>query len=640
MSQVSVLYNDQETKVDPGTKAAALIKTLVPEEERKKIIAARIDGRAIDLSTPVTGDSKIEFISSDSPEGLNILRHSTSHVMAAAVRKLFPGTKVAIGPSIESGFYYDFDKKTPFIPEDLQAIEAEMKKIIKAGEPYVREEISSEKAVELFEEMGEDYKVELIRDLNVPTVSIYRTGDFVDLCYGPHIPSTSYIKVFKLLTIAGAYWRGSEENAMLQRLYGTAFLTKEELDDHLFKLEEAARRDHRKLGKDLDLYSMHEVAGAGLAFWHPNGGRIRRIIEEFWYDEHYKRGYEVVYSPHIARVNLWKTSGHWDFYRENMYSPMEVEGQEYLVKPMNCPFHIIIYNTKKRSYRELPYRVAEMGTVYRYERSGVLHGLLRVRGFTQDDAHIFCTPEQLKKEMLNCVDLAFFLMRTFGFEEYEVNLATRSESYIGTDEEWDMAESTLAEALTEHGIPFIKDEGGATFYGPKIDIKLKDALGRLWQGPTIQFDFNLPRRFDTNYVGPDGKEHLVYMVHRAVLGSLERFFGCLIEHYAGAFPLWLAPVQAKMIPVTDRQIPYAEKVQEELKKAGFRVEIDGRNEKVGFKIREAQLAKIPYMVIVGPVEEESGNIGVRHRKQGDIGKMNIEDFIARMKEEVESKAIL
>ncbi|MCD6309472.1 MAG: threonine--tRNA ligase, partial [Candidatus Eremiobacteraeota bacterium] len=540
VSGIKVTYGQEKFEFESGTMFVDIMKSVVPEEKQKDIIGAKSNGKPVDLSAPLTCDTTLEFIDVNSPEGLKILRHSTSHVMASAVKRLFPGTKVSIGPSIETGFYYDFDKDTPFVPEDLPIIEAEMKKIIDADEPYIREEMASCDAIKMFEEMGEKYKVELIKDLGVPTVSIYRTGDFIDLCTGPHIPSTSYIKVYKLLNIAGAYWRGSEDNPMLQRIYGTAFVHQDDLEKYLFMLEEAARRDHRKLGKELDLYSMHEAGGAGLAYWHPRGGRIRRIIEEFWYDEHYKRGYEVVYTPHIARVELWKKSGHFEFFRENMYSPMEVEGQEYMIKPMNCPFHILIYKSKKRSYRELPYRIAEMGTVYRYERSGVLHGLLRVRGFTQDDAHIFCTPEQLKKEMMDCVDLALYMVKTFGFEDYKVNLATCPDNFAGTKEEWEYAESTLSEALKEYGVPFIIDEGGAVFYGPKIDIKLKDALGREWQGPTIQFDFNLPRRFDATYVGPDGKEHLVYMVHRAVLGSMERFFGTLIEHYAGAFPLWLA----------------------------------------------------------------------------------------------------
>jgi len=571
------------------------------------------------------------------PEGLEILRHSTSHIMAAAVRELFPEVKVAIGPAIDTGFYYDFDKDTPFVPEDLEKIEKKMKEIIKNGEKFERVEMKKEEAVKLFKDKGEVYKVELLNEIPDEVVGVYKSGNFTDLCRGPHIEKASQIKAFKLLTIAGAYWRGNEKNKMLQRIYGTAFNTKEELNDYILKLEEAKKRDHRKLGKELDLFIIDDDIGPGLTIWLQKGAFIRNEIEKFWKEEHYKRGYELIYTPHIAKVDLWKTSGHWDFYRENMYSPMKIDELEYVVKPMNCPFHIYAYKTKKKSYRELPVRLAELGTVYRYERSGVLHGLLRVRGFTQDDAHIFCTPEQLKEEMLNCVDFAIFLIKTFGFSEYEVMLATRPEEFAGTAEEWDAAEGTLRSALIEHNIKFTEDAGGAVFYGPKIDIKLKDALGRLWQGPTIQFDFNLPRRFDVKYVDNESKDQYVYMVHRAMLGSLERFMGCLTEHYGGAFPLWLSPMQAQIIPVSEKHFEYGEKVLKVLREAGIRTHLDKRAEKLGYKIRDAQTQKIPYMLIIGDKEIESGNISVRHRKDGDLGASSVEEFIEKIEKEITNK---
>ncbi|MFH1453306.1 MAG: threonine--tRNA ligase [Armatimonadota bacterium] len=577
------------------------------------------------------------MIDTKTKEGLEVLRHSTSHIMAAAVKQLFPDVKVAIGPAIDEGFYYDFEKETPFVPEDLLRIEKKMKEIIKNGEKFELIDMKKDEAVKFFKDLGENYKVELLEEIPDDAVTLYKTGDFTDLCRGPHIEKSSQIKAFKLLNIAGAYWRGDEKNKMLQRIYGTAFNTREELDDYLKKLEEAKKRDHRKLGKELDLFVIEDDIGPGLTIWLPKGAFIRNKIEEFWKSEHYKRDYELIYTPHIARVDLWKTSGHWDFYRENMYSPMQIDQIEYVVKPMNCPFHIYSYKTKKRSYRDLPMRLAELGTVYRYERSGVLHGLLRVRGFTQDDAHIFCTPDQLKEEMLNCVDFAIFLIKTFGFTEYEVMLATRGADFAGTPEEWDRAEETLRNALAEHKIEFTEDPGGAVFYGPKIDIKLKDALGRLWQGPTIQFDFNLPRRFDVKFVDNEGKEQYVYMVHRAMLGSLERFMGCLTEHYAGAFPVWLTHTQVQVIPVSEKHFDYAEKVHMDLRKEDIRAYIDKRAEKLGYKIRDAQTQKIPYMLIIGDKETESNNVSVRHRKDADLGAQSLEEFIKKIKEEIDNK---
>jgi len=574
---------------------------------------------------------------------LERLRHSTSHVMAAAVLDLFPEAKLGIGPAIEEGFYYDFDLPRPLTPDDLEAIEAKMRESIAAKQPFIRREVSREEAREILAD--QPYKLELIEEMPTgETISIYTQGDFTDLCRGPHLEHTGQInpEAFKLLSVAGAYWRGDEHRPMLQRIYGTAFATKEELDGYLWRLEEAARRDHRKLGQELDLFSASEEAGAGLILWHPKGALVRHLIEDFWRQEHLKWSYELVYSPHIGRAQLWRTSGHLDFYRENMYSPMDIEGQEYFIKPMNCPFHIMIYKSRTRSYRELPLRWAELGTVYRYERSGVLHGLMRVRGFTQDDAHIFCRPDQIENEILGCLDLTLHLLRSFGFHEYDIVLSVRDpkhkEKYIGSDATWEMAEGSLVKALKQRGLSYERAEGEAVFYGPKIDIKIKDALGRAWQCTTIQFDFNVPERFDMTYIGVDGREHQPYMVHRALLGSMERFFGVLIEHYAGAFPVWLAPVQAIIIPVADRHNEYAYKVRGQLKEAGLRVEVDDRNERMQAKIRNAQLQKIPYMLVVGDHEVEGGAVAVRLRSEEDLGPKPVGDFIEMAKEAIEQKS--
>ena len=607
------------------------------QKDYKKVIALKIDGKLSDISDEIKDKSNVELIFIDSAEGLEILRHSTSHVMASAVKKLFPSAKVAIGPSIENGFYYDFEIERNFVPEDLPEIEKEMGRIIAQNIPFVKKSMTKEEAKKFFSERGETYKLELIDGIADDMVGIYETGEFVDLCTGPHIPSTSKIKAFKLLSIAGAYWRGDENNLMLQRLYGTAFDDKKEMDEYIERLEEAKKRDHRKLGKELDLFNFYEEGGPGLVYWHPNGAFIRKMIEDFWRDAHLNNGYNLVSTPHIAKIDLWKRSGHWDFYNENMYRPIDIDGQQYILKPMNCPFHIMIYNSQPKSYKELPVRSAELGTVYRYERSGALHGLLRVRGFTQDDAHIFCTPEQLSEEIISCVKFAIEMIETFGFKEYEINLATRPEKYAGTPEEWDVAEKTIEDALKSMELPYVTDEGGAVFYGPKIDIKTKDALGRLWQGPTIQFDFNLPRRFEVKYKGADGQEHYVYMVHRALLGSMERFMGCLTEHYGGAFPVWLMPNQVTVMPIADRHIDYAKEVVNKLAQSGIRVKIDSRSEKINFKIREAQIQKIPYMLVAGDKEAESGLVSVRHRKAGDLGSMNIESFIEKIKEDIGNK---
>ena len=560
----------------------------------------------------------------DQNEKLERIRHSASHVMAEAVQSLFPNTKFGIGPVIENGFYYDFDLPRTLTPEDLPAIEAAMTEIISRDIPFTQEEVSKQEARGMFAQ--QPFKLELIDEIPDERLSIYRQGSFTDLCCGPHVSSTGEITAFKLLSIAGAYWHGDEKRPMLQRIYGIAFETNDELTNHLERLSEAEKRDHRKLGQELDLFSFHQEAGPGLVHWHPKGATVRRLIEDFWIAEHLKRGYEIVYSPHIAKLDLWKTSGHWELYQEHLYSPMDVDGQEYLLKPMNCPAHILIYKTRLRSYRDLPIRWAELGTVYRYERSGVLHGLTRVRGFTQDDAHIFCRPDQLENEVMDVLEFAIFMMRTFGFQEYDVLLATRPERYAGTVELWQEATETLERALKRLALHYTVDPGEGVFYGPKIDIRLRDALGRTWQGPTTQVDFNLPQRFDVTYVDIDGLAHPVVMVHRTVLGSMERFFGCLIEHYGGAFPVWLAPVQAVVIPISERHLDYAHQVTAKLQADGLRTQVDVRSDRMNLKIRQAQLQKIPYMLIVGDKELASDGVSVRLRSGEDLGIKTLDEF--------------
>ncbi len=565
---------------------------------------------------------------SDQELKLETMRHSASHVMAEAVASLFPGARLGIGPATSEGFYYDFELSRPLTSEDLPAIEGEMKRIVAAGRPFVREEVEKTQARRIFE--SQPYKLELIDDLPDESLTIYRQGSLVDLCRGPHLDSTGEIGAFKLLNIAGAYWRGDERRPMLQRIYGTAFASQAELDDYVKKLAEIEARDHRRLARQLDLISFHEEAGAGLAYWHPRGGLMRVLIEDYWRRQHYEGGYDIIFTPHIGRAHLWETSGHLDFYRDGMYSPMEIDGQDYYIKPMNCPFHIMIYKTRLRSYRELPLRWAELGTVYRYERSGTLHGLLRVRGFTQDDAHIFCTPEQIEDEILRVLDFSLNILRGFGFDDYKVELSVRDpqkpEKYAGSDAMWRQAEASLARALDARHLPHERKEGEAVFYGPKIDIKIMDALGRPWQCSTIQFDFNIPERFDLTYIGEDGKQQRPYMVHRALLGSLERFFGVLVEHYAGAFPVWLAPVQAVIIPISDRHLDYARQVEAELKFDGLRVQVDARAERMNLKIREAQLQKVPYMLVVGDKEVAAAQVSVRLRTGEDLGKQSIPEF--------------
>ncbi|MEC9309154.1 MAG: threonine--tRNA ligase [Chloroflexota bacterium] len=561
------------------------------------------------------------------------MRHSAAHVMADAVLKLFPQAKMGIGPPTQDGFYYDFDVPRPFTPEDLVEIEELMRKTIEDAHSFSREELTREDAQSLFSD--QPYKLEIIDAIpEDESLSIYRHGDFIDLCQGPHVTNTSDISALKLLNIAGAYWRGDEQRPMLQRIYGTAFETQTELDKHLARLEEASRRDHRTLGKDLNLFSVHEEIGPGLIVWHPKGGILRSLVEDYWRDIHYSHGYNIVYSPHIGKSNLWETSGHLGFYKENMYAPMEIDEQEYFLKPMNCPFHIMIYKSSLHSYRELPLRIGELGTVYRYERSGVMHGLMRVRGFTQDDAHIFCMPDQVETEVGGVLDLTFEILSTFGFDDYQISLSTRPDKYVGDLSMWGHATESLQNALTSRDLSYDIDDGGGAFYGPKIDIKIKDALNRDWQCSTVQFDFNLPERFDLTFQDSDGNRRRPYMVHRAILGSLERFFGVLIEHYAGAFPLWLAPTQVVIIPIADRHLEYAQEVRSLLQKHRFRVEVDDRGERMNQKIRQAQIQKIPYMLILGDREQEQQAVSARSRESGDLGSMQISDLVARLDTEV------
>ncbi len=564
-------------------------------------------------------------VSEEREDYLTTLRHSTAHVMAQAVKELFPGVKLAIGPPIEDGFYYDFDYEGTFSEEDLPKIEEKMREIVRRDLPFVRQEMGREEAIRFFEERGEDYKVEILRGIDDEKVTLYWQGDFVDLCRGPHVPSTGEVKAFKLLSVAGAYWRGDEHNKMLQRIYGTAFPTEEELERFLHRLEEAKRRDHRKLGKELDLFGFYEEAGPGLVIYHHKGALIRSLLEELSRREHLKRGYQLVIGPHILKAELWKRSGHYDYYREHMYFT-EVEGQEYALKPMNCLAHILVYRSRQRSYRELPLRFFELGTVHRHERSGVLHGLLRAREFTQDDAHIFCRSDQLHEEIREILHFVQEMMELFGFS-YEVEVSTRPEKYIGSDEDWERATRSLVEVLEQEGLPYQVNEGEGAFYGPKIDIKLKDALGRKWQCATIQCDFSLPERFSLEYVGSDGERHRPVMIHRVIFGAMERFIGVLVEHFAGAFPLWLSPVQVKVLTITDRHIPYGERVLEELLSRDIRAEGDFRNEKLGYKVREAQLEKIPYMLVVGDKEVEAGTVTPRERSGKNLGAMKLEEFI-------------
>ncbi|MGD0859181.1 MAG: threonine--tRNA ligase [Terracidiphilus sp.] len=600
--------------------------------------------RLVDLTTPLTADTRLELVKESDPDALKVVRHSAAHVLATAVLELFPETKLGHGPATDAGFFYDFYRPTNFTPEDLAAIQTKMAEVVARDEKFVREHEPREEALEGFERDGDFMKTHFVTKFTQPgdQVSFYRNGGFVDFCRGPHVPSTGRVKAFKVLSLAGAYWLGDEKNPQLQRIYGTAFFSQKELDAHFARLEEAARRDHRLLGRQLDLFSIQEIAGAGLIFWHPKGAIVRKVMEDWMRDECLRRGYSLVFTPHVMRRELWKVSGHEGFYAANMYTPMELDDAEYRLKPMNCPGHILIYRNSPKSYRDLPVRLAELGNVYRYERSGTMHGLLRVRGFTQDDAHIFCTPGQIEDEVVACIDFAEAVLKTFGFAEFKVELSTWDPNdrahYAGSDENWNLAVGSLQRALERKGIAHKTIPGEAAFYGPKIDVKLVDVLGRLWQLSTVQFDFNLPARFELEYVGEDGERHQPVMVHRALFGSVERFFGVLIEHYAGAFPLWLAPVQAGLVPISERHHAYARKVEAELKTAGLRVEIDDRNEKMNGKIRDFANQKTPYILVFGDKEEAAGSVSVRTRAKGDQGSIPLADFIAKCKSLVASQS--
>ncbi|HNY96984.1 MAG TPA: threonine--tRNA ligase [Smithellaceae bacterium] len=637
MMDIKVIFPDQSQQTQPAGVSVAEAIGSWKKEALATAVAASVNGASVDLNFALAEDAKVEPIDIASKKGLSVLRHSISHVMAQAVQDVFPGAKVTIGPSIEDGFYYDFEYAETFTVDDFEKIEKRMKEIVAADYPFVREELPREKAVDLFAGKGEDYKVELIRDLpaDVSVVSLYKDGDYVDLCRGPHIPRTGMIKAFKLLSVAGAYWRGDERNKMLQRIYGTGFADEQALQDYLTLLEEAKKRDHRRLGKELDLFQVNDEAGAGLVIFHPKGMLLRYIIEEWERKEHLKRGYDMVMGPQILKVDLWKKSGHFDHYRDNMYFT-EVDEQTYGIKPMNCLSHMLIYKSKIRSYRDLPLRYFELGTVHRHEKTGVLHGLMRVRQFTQDDAHILCMPEQLNAEIRAIADFVSYAMGIFGFE-YEVELSTRPEHSIGSEADWDLATRALENALTDNRIPYEVNEGDGAFYGPKIDFKLKDALKRKWQCATIQCDFTLPERFDLSYIGPDGEKHRPVMLHRVILGAIERFMGVLIEHYAGAFPVWLAPVQCVVLTVTDKQIPYARKVVDQLTGAGLRCEAYFDNDKLGYKIRQAQMQKIPYMLVIGDKEVAAGTVTPRARDGRNLGALPVEEFIVLVQDACEQK---
>ncbi|MFZ5591991.1 MAG: threonine--tRNA ligase [Bacillota bacterium] len=634
---VNVTLKDGSVRQYPaGTSLAAVAKDISPRLGKEALVAA-VDGRLVDLSHPLEQDCQVEFYTFDSEPGRQAFRHSSAHVLAQAVTRLFPGVKLAIGPAIQDGFYYDFDVPKPFTPEQLARIEAEMQAIVKEDLPITRFELSRQEALQRFARAGEDYKVELINDLPEDSViSCYQQGEFVDLCAGPHVPSTGYLKALKLTSLAGAYWRGNEKNKMLQRIYGTSFPKKSQLEEHLFRIEEAKRRDHRKLGAELDLFSIQEE-GPGFPFFHPKGMVIRNELENFWRQEHRKAGYQEIRTPIILNRALWERSGHWDHYRENMYFT-KIDELDYAVKPMNCPGGILVYKSKLHSYRDLPIRLGELGLVHRHELSGVLHGLMRVRCFTQDDAHIFMLPEQIQQEIKGVIDLIDRFYSVFGFK-YQVELSTKPEKAMGSDEIWEVATSALENALRDKNMPYKVNPGDGAFYGPKIDFHLEDCLGRTWQCGTIQLDFLMPEKFDLTYVGEDGQKHRPVMIHRVIFGSIERFIGILIEHFAGAFPAWLAPVQARVLPITDRHLDYARQVTETLASAGIRAELDERNEKVNYKIREAQSQRIPYMLVVGDREAQEGTVAVRHRSAGDQGAMPLNQFLALLQEEIASKQI-
>jgi threonyl-tRNA synthetase len=654
-SIVITLDDGQRHEFPAGITVLGVLEAVDPAA-KKETIGAMVNGRLVDLNSLIDQEVRVKFITASSLEGLSMLRHSAAHLMAAAVQQLLPGSKFAIGPAIQDGFYYDIEPPRTLTADDLPVIEARMRELAEQRLPFVRSEVSLDDAIAKSIALNQPYKVELLETIRGRAIapagaaeqddlareidpaaeraSFYTTGDFIDLCRGPHVLDTSAIRFFRLTHLAGAYWRGDERRPMLTRIYGIAFPTQDALETHLFLLEEAKRRDHRRLGRELDLYSVDDEVGGGLILWHPKGALVRKLIEDLWREEHLQNGYDLIYTPHIGRAKLWETSGHLDFYQEFMYPRMEMEGNDYYVRPMNCPFHIKLFQSKVHSYRELPIRFAELGTVYRFERAGVLHGLLRVRGFTQDDAHIFCTPAQMVSEVARTVSFSLGFLRAFGFDRYDAYIATRPEKAIGDQTLWDDATQALRQAADQAGLAYKIDEGGGAFYGPKIDLKVKDALGRAWQCTTVQFDFNLPERFDITYVGEDNRSHRPLMVHRAVLGSLERFFGVLIEHHAGAFPTWLAPVQARLVPVADRFLSYAQQVAGQLRATGVRVEVDVRNEKVGYKIRDAEVQKIPYALVVGEKEITSNAVSVRKRGGQDLGIMPIEGFVAAIQDEL------
>lgn len=635
-SHITITLPDSSfVKVEKGKTAFGIIGEINPDLQ-KTALAAKVDGNPVDLSYPVNKDASFQVITFDSG-GREIFWHSASHLMAQAVKRLFSDATFAIGPSIESGFYYDIDTIRSFAPDDLEHIEKSMQEIVDEDLEIRREELKRQDAIKLFSETGEIYKVEMLQDMNDETVSIYRQGEYYDLCRGPHVPRTSYLKAFKLLSVAGAYWRGDEKRKMLQRIYGTAFPNKKDLARYLAFLEETKKRDHRKLGRDLDIFSFNNEVGAGLPLWHPNGAVLRFIIEKFATEEHLKRGYKLFSIPHIAKAELYKTSGHLDFYSEYMYSPIKIDEQDYYLKPMNCPTQIKIFTNSTKSYRDLPYRGFEMGTVYRYERSGVLHGLTRVRGFTQDDAHIFCSESQLEDEIKNVLDFTLFMLETFGFAERNIYLSTRPLKSVGSDRNWELATKALKSALESNNIAYTVDPGEGVFYGPKIDIKIKDAIGREWQCSTIQADFNLPERFDVNYIGPDGHKHRPIMIHRALMGSLERFIGILIEHYSGKFPVWLAPIQVVFINVSGEEAAEVEKLRRELLALGFRPETDSREESMGYRVRDAIARKIPYICVIGKKEHADGTVSVRKLGENTTMPMKMDALIGAIRSNVENR---
>jgi len=630
------LPDGSEKEVPTGTTPLEVAKSISPRLADAAIVA-KTNGDLIDLTRPLEKDAELRILTDRDPEALQVYRHSSAHLLAAAVVELFPETKLGHGPPTDSGFFYDFYRPTPFTPEDLEKIEKKMQQLVQQNIPYAREFLPRDKGLEEFKKEGDFMKCHFIEQFTKPDekISIYRTGKFTDFCRGPHIPSTGKIKAFKLLNIAGAYWLGDEKNAQLQRIYGTSFFSKKQLDEYLHNIEEAKRRDHRVLGQQLDLFSIQELAGPGLIFWHPKGGIIRKEMEDWMRAEYIKRGYSLVYTPHVARRQLWQTSGHEGYYAQNMFDVMELDDAEYRMKPMNCPFHILIYKDSLKSYRDLPVRLGELGTVYRYERSGVMHGLLRVRGFTQDDAHIFCTPSQIEDEIVGCLDFALDVLKDFGFDKFEVELSTWDpkdrKNFLGTEQQWQLANRSLENALKRRNIEYKVMPGEAAFYGAKIDVKLVDAIGRPWQLCTVQFDFNLPERFQLEYVAEDGSRKQPLMVHRALYGSVERFFGVLIEHYAGAFPVWLSPVQVAMIPISERHKEYAEKIAAQLKEAGVRVHVDARNEKMNAKIREHAMQKVPFLVVVGDKEAEAGRVNVRTRGKEKTEDMLAAEFVEKVK---------